>query len=69
MGEPSNIKYIDLVDTEGRTSALGYNYRREDPAYLCVVGGLSHQSSIQPKTIADAEKMIAWMQNWIQEQK
>jgi len=64
----SEIKYIDLVQPSGRTCALGYNYRREDPAFLNVVGGLDHQSQIQPKTIADAEKMISWMKNWIEAQ-
>jgi len=35
------------------------------PDYLEILGGLEHCAKIAPRTVADAERWIRWLQNWV----
>ncbi len=37
----------------------------QGPDYLEVLGGLEHCAKIAPHTVADAERRIRWLQNWV----
>ena len=34
------------------------------PDFLEICGGLEHCAKIAPRTVADAEKWIRWLENW-----
>lgn len=59
------LKFIDIQDQTGRTSAV----EASSPDALEVVGGIRHCDKIQPKTVADAEKLISWLNAWIKARK
>lgn len=70
-----NIKpltFIDIIDDTGRTSSLAIHGRRKNKnkeMMLSVVGGLPHTTDFAPKTIADANKLIAWLNEWKDQQQ
>lgn len=58
------LDFISLTEPETRrVSSLGI-YGNRDDGTMRVIGGLSHQAGIVPSTKADADKMIAWLQDW-----
>lgn len=59
----------DIVDQTGRVSTLGVYGKRKEKQTISVIGGLSHYDEIAPKTIADANKLIQWLQEWKDEQE
>ncbi len=61
--EKKNYYFIDIVDHTGRTSALGVNMRGHEDG-LEIIGGLPHCYSIQPKNSVEANKLIAWLEEW-----
>jgi hypothetical protein len=61
----NKLNWIDLVDETGRTSALSIGGRlNPDNKWLGVTGGLTHGLNFQPKDVANADKMIQWLENW-----
>ena len=54
-------QYISIVDSNNRTSTLDLGYDSE----ITVIGVLPHGSIIQPKTVKDAQKLIVWLNKWI----
>jgi len=62
------LQFIELREPEaGRVSSLSYGGNRDD-GMLRVIGGLNHNAGIVPKTTADADKLIAWLQRWKEQQ-
>lgn len=57
------LQFIDLIDKEGRAShfSIGGNDPKKK-GYFFVGGGLSHASFVRPKTKADAQKLIDFLQ-------
>lgn len=62
----AELQWIDLIEPKtGRASALSIYGRRKDHAdFLGITGGLTHGSLIEPKTVHDADKLIAWLKDW-----
>lgn len=60
----SALNWIDVIEPKtGRTSALAIG-GRDDNGLLTVTGVLPHGTQIEPKTRADADKLIEWLQAW-----
>jgi hypothetical protein len=59
------LKWIDLMDTSGRASSLEIS----EHATIRVTGGLEHNSKIFPKTVQDANNLIAWLERWRNQQQ
>jgi hypothetical protein len=59
------LKWIDLMDTKGRASSLEIS----DQATIRITGGLEHNSRIFPKTVQDANHLIAWLEVWRTQQQ
>lgn len=57
------LEFITIVDLSGRTSSLSIGGRR-DNGTLVVVGGLSHNAEFEPDSIADANRLIKWLEEW-----
>jgi len=54
--------FISIVDEIGRTSCI--EIVNED--VLVVVGVLKHNTEFAPKTVEDAEKLIDWLETFIE---
>jgi len=58
------LQFITLREpATGRACSLSFAGRL-DNGTLCIVGGLAHNGEIVPDSIADADKLIAWLQEW-----
>jgi len=60
------LDFIDLLEpATGRKSSLSiYGQRKEYADKIGITGGLSHGSLIVPASVHDADKLIAWLQDW-----
>jgi hypothetical protein len=59
------LDFINIREPKtGRTSSLKIHGRR-DNGILSVVGGLEHNTDFVPNTMEDANKLIAWLEEWI----
>ena len=59
------IDFITIREPKtGRASSLGIYGRRSDSACLRVIGNLEHNAAIVPDSVADADKLIAWLNDW-----
>jgi hypothetical protein len=63
------LDYITVRDTTGRASSLGIYGRQDNPPMLQVVGNLEHCARFVPDTVADCDKLIAWLQEWKENNK
>lgn len=61
MNKP--LDFITVVDTNKRQSSLGIHGRKTTDT-LRVTGILEHGAEIEPASIQDADKWIAWLQEW-----
>jgi len=60
-----DLLFIDLIDETGRVSSLGvYGKKKQDDLTITVIGGLSHGLDFAPKSIDDANRLIAWLEEW-----
>lgn len=63
------LDFISLFEPKsGRTSSLG-SYGNHHENCLCITGGLSHGAMVEPNSVHDADKLIAWLQDWKKDQK
>lgn len=60
------IDFITIRDTKGRASSFSV-YGRLYSGSLTVVGNLEHNAEISPDSIADADKLIKWLNEWKQQ--
>lgn len=59
------LDFIDVKEPEtGRVSSLQIGGTARDNDKIFILGGLTHGSVIEPKSPADADKLIAWLKNW-----
>jgi hypothetical protein len=60
------LDFIDLLEpATGRQSGLSiYGKRKEHADKIGITGGLSHGSLVVPASVHDADKLIAWLQDW-----
>lgn len=56
------LKWIDLRRGDG-VALLEISDKR--PNELCVIGGLPHGIAIAPRSVPDARRWIAWLEQWI----
>jgi hypothetical protein len=61
---------IDGEENGAASLLIGSTTRgHHGPDYLEILGGLEHCAKIAPRTVADAERWIRWLTNWIQAQE
>lgn len=58
------LSFIDVTDinTERKSSIMTGGKR--DKGALCIIGNLEHAAEIVPASRDDADKLIAWLQEW-----
>ena len=59
------LKFIDLIDDEGRTSYFSLDGNATKAGFLNVGCGLAHGANIQPRTKGDAEALIQFLTDFI----
>lgn len=58
------LAFIDLIEPKtGRVSSLTI-YGKRDDGTMRVTGGLEHMAGIAPRSNEDADKLIAWLEDW-----
>jgi hypothetical protein len=61
------LMFIDLVDEYGLPFSFSAYGKRRDIRKVNTLGcvsGLNHGTDFVPKTVNDANKLIAWLQEW-----
>jgi hypothetical protein len=60
------LQFITVRDSQtGRASSLSIHGRQDTtPPSLVVVGNLEHNAHIRPDSIADADRLIQWLNEW-----
>ena len=59
----TTLQWVSIVDDTGRTSSLEVS-----GDVVCVVGVLPHNTVFVPKSEADARRLIAWLERWIEKE-
>ena len=60
------MEFIDLKRDQD-VSSLGIS--EKNPGVLNVIGELPHGCQIAPRSLQSAQKLIAWLENWIERQE
>lgn len=55
------MEFIDLVCEDRHTCALAFDCSSSKPGHLTVVGELPHHLQFQPRTKTDADNLINWL--------
>jgi hypothetical protein len=63
MKKPLEFISVRNLETE-RTSSISIGGRLDNPPGLCIVGVLNHNDRIVPNSTQDADRLIAWLQEW-----